>query len=286
MKKILSFIVVLLLIVLGLFYFLRDKEVEPIVAVGGNRDTHGCLGPAGYGWSEEVGACLRAFEMTPDILKASKIAVDHVGPGYALTVVSFNSYEEAGAYDIVLESGEERSKQTVYIKDWKVQSVVADMECFDSPKYFAIQKSLAPNVGSDILVKYTTEANQNLPCAYVLATSDFEIKNVDAEYFLAFTNNFLVLDKGTAPSPRGLVVYDLRSRKIAFTDSYKKPVVVAGDSITYLSQTSQKPTTQNCPNLNEYTSNGLGAVIMSKVTVDLLTLNKKELGVTECMATQ
>jgi hypothetical protein len=161
-----------------------------------------------------------------------------------------------------------------------------NLECHDSPKYFAIQKGISDSAGSDILIKYDTNPSQNFPCAYTVASGDFEIKNVMAEYFLAFTENFLLLDSGTAPPPRGLIVYDLRSRKIVFTDSYTKPVLVEGDNITYLSKTDQKPTLQNCPDLDNYTKNGLGAVIMSKITVNLLTLNKKDLGTTQCLATQ
>ena len=123
MKNILI-VVIIIIVIFGLFYFFRNGGTPPIqdTPIGGSRDTNGCLNPAGYGFNEGVGACLRAFEMTPDIMKATKIAVDYVGRGYALTVVSFNSYEEVGAYDIVLERGVERTTQTVYIKNWNVQS--------------------------------------------------------------------------------------------------------------------------------------------------------------------
>ena len=160
------------------------------------------------------------------------------------------------------------------------------ISCKDNPNYFVVTKSLSDSVGSDILIKYKTNKNQNFACSYTVEKNDFEIKNVQAEYFLTFTDNFLVLDSGTAPEPRGLIVYDLRSRKIVFTDSYAKPVQVKGDSITYFSKTDQKPTIKNCSSLNDYIKNGLGAVIMSKVTVDLSSLNKKSTGVTECIATQ
>jgi hypothetical protein len=162
----------------------------------------------------------------------------------------------------------------------------AGLECHDSPKYFAVEKGLSDSVGSDILIKYKTNSGQTFPCAYEAETADFELKNVEAEYFLAFTDNFLILDGGTAPEPRKLIAYDLRSRKITFTDFYAKPVIVSGDSITYLSKTGKKPTEKNCPNLKEYTANGLGAVIMSEVTVDLLSSAKKETDVFECRATQ
>ncbi len=160
------------------------------------------------------------------------------------------------------------------------------LECNDSPKYFAVEKSLSDSVGSNILIEYKTNPEQNFPCVYSVTSTDFELKNVLAEYFLAFTDNFLVLDSGTAPEPRGVIVYDLRSHKNVFTDSYAKPVIVKGDTLTYFSKTDSNPTLENCPNLNEYKGNGLGAVIMSKITVDLSSFSKKELGVFDCRATQ
>jgi len=116
--KIIIFIALILLVVAGLIYFSNNKNPD---VVGGDRDAHGCLIGGGYAYSDYVGACIRSFELTSDIMKAAKLAVDSVGKSYALTVVAFNSYEEAGAYDIIFERGIERTKQTVYIKNWQVQ---------------------------------------------------------------------------------------------------------------------------------------------------------------------
>lgn len=110
-------IIILIIVVIAAFLWLQGRSYNP--PIGGQRDAHGCLGPAGYAFDNEVGACIRAFEMTPDIKRAAGLAVKQVGQGYALTVVSFNSYEEVGAYDIVLERGLERTKETVYIRNWR-----------------------------------------------------------------------------------------------------------------------------------------------------------------------
>ena len=158
--------------------------------------------------------------------------------------------------------------------------------CHETQKYFAIENSLADSVGTNILVKYKTTANQHFACSYTVGKNDFEIKNGDADYFLAFTDNFLVIDRGTAPDPRGLIVYDLRSRTQVYADRYSKPWSVAGDTITYWNPTDTKATTQNCPKLAEYTSQGLGALIESRVTLDLSTLTKKASGEYRCSVTQ
>jgi hypothetical protein len=111
-------IVAILLIVTGAYFYLF--QTKPAI-IGGDRDDHGCLIAAGYAFDEEVGACIRAFEMTSDIKQAAHLAVDKVGLGYALTVVSFNSHEEIGSYDITLERGLEREKKTVYIRSGEVR---------------------------------------------------------------------------------------------------------------------------------------------------------------------
>ena len=108
-------IAILLYFAIGL---LNNPNTEK--PIGGDRDKYGCLIGGGYAYDENIGACTRDFELTPDIKQAAKLAVEKVGKSYALTVVSFNSYEEIGAYDITLESGLERTKQTIYIRNWKV----------------------------------------------------------------------------------------------------------------------------------------------------------------------
>ena len=110
-----------LAVVAGVWYAWGRSPGNTPDAIGGGRDAHGCLVAGGYAFDETVGACIRAFEMTTDILRAAKLAVDEVGRGYALTVVSFNSYEETGAYDIMFERGAEREAQTIYIRNWRVE---------------------------------------------------------------------------------------------------------------------------------------------------------------------
>lgn len=116
-------ILIAVLAIISLVYLLKNKDGlrEIVFPVGGDRDGRGCLIAEGYAYSEDVGACIRAFELTPDIMRAAKIAVDYIGRDYALTVVSFNSYEEVGAYDFIFERGTGKIKQVIYIKNWQVQ---------------------------------------------------------------------------------------------------------------------------------------------------------------------
>lgn len=118
MKKSLTVSIIIILLAAAALYFSLHKPIPQ--KIGGDLDQSGCLVGGGYTFSEEIGACVRTFELTPDISKAAKIAVDNVGRSYGLTVVSFNSYEEAGAYDIMLNHGSGTPPETIYIRNWQV----------------------------------------------------------------------------------------------------------------------------------------------------------------------
>lgn len=113
------FIIFILALIFGAWLFLKEEQ-DTEVLIGGDRDEHGCIIAAGYSFNENIGACVRQFELTEDIEEAARMAVEYVGEGYALTVVSFNSYEEPGAYDIALERGEERTPEIVYIRGGEI----------------------------------------------------------------------------------------------------------------------------------------------------------------------
>jgi len=69
-KKVLFLLIIIILVAVGLNFFLQEKTVEapmdPAVPetplVGGDRDEHGCIGSAGYLWCESKSECLRPFE--------------------------------------------------------------------------------------------------------------------------------------------------------------------------------------------------------------------------------
>lgn len=109
---------------------------------------------------------------------------------------------------------------------------------------------------------------------------------LDTESFLATTTDYLLIDSGTAPGPRGLTFYDLNKCEKVLTVRYSKPVDVKTDSITYWEPIDTKPTEANCPDLSEWESSGLGAGIESRVTINMKDLSKKSLNQFRCSARQ
>jgi len=61
-------IIVVILIILGILFYPHSQKVndEPVI-VGGDKDSHGCIGSAGYSWCEVKQKCIRVWEEFCDI---------------------------------------------------------------------------------------------------------------------------------------------------------------------------------------------------------------------------
>lgn len=62
--------IVLLVVIIG--YLAYQKYFIPITLVGNDRDTHGCIGSAGYSWCEVKQKCLRVWEEKCEIATPTK----------------------------------------------------------------------------------------------------------------------------------------------------------------------------------------------------------------------
>jgi len=83
--------------------------------IGGQRDEHGCLGPAGYGYDEEIGACIRIWELDETKRKAARIAVESLDPAEGLTVLEVTPLFCEGCFGVTLQNGDEQ--MTVFLEN-------------------------------------------------------------------------------------------------------------------------------------------------------------------------
>ncbi|VVB53609.1 Kazal-type serine protease inhibitor domain protein [uncultured archaeon] len=87
--------------------------------IGGQKDEHGCLGPAGYSFDEAVGACTRSWEIKDESQKkAASTAVSYLGKSYALTVIQVDVYKCPGCFAVTLSKEGEQVKLT--LTNWTV----------------------------------------------------------------------------------------------------------------------------------------------------------------------
>lgn len=112
-----------------------DGGGEEPGSIGGERDGHGCLGPAGYSWDAEVGACIRPWELDESQKEAARIAVDFLGWEYATTVTGVATARCPGCFSVTIEQGEARDRFTVTLSDWTVsESTWTYHQCTEAEK--------------------------------------------------------------------------------------------------------------------------------------------------------
>lgn len=165
-------------------------------------------------------------------------------------------------------------------------SAVASGNCHESDQYFIVTQNRDGEVGQDILIKKKSSPSDTPQCVYQKGAGDIELTDNGPTYALALIGQYLLLDSGTAPFPRGLAVYDISKQAQVYTDRYSGPTKAGEHSYTYWQPIDTEPTAANCPNLAEWQANGLGAGMERHVTLDLATLQVKDLGETRCSARQ
>lgn len=99
-------LIVLLIVLLGfgsLVYYARTQET-----VGGERDEHGCLTPAGYAYDPVVDACIRSWELDASEREAAMMAVEDVGPTFGRTVIAVEPHGCESCYVVSFDTLGER----------------------------------------------------------------------------------------------------------------------------------------------------------------------------------
>ncbi len=109
--------------------------------IGGQKDDYGCLGPAGFSYDENVGACVRAWELNESTKNAAKIAVDFVGKEYGLTLVEVITLKCPGCFEVYLSSAK-FEQYSIAITDWVPSFMEEEVE------------------GPELYVEYNSDANE------------------------------------------------------------------------------------------------------------------------------
>jgi len=86
--------------------------------IGGETDEHGCMLMAGYTWNEEVGACIREWELNENQRQAAEIAVEYIGYTKGTTVLRVDVARCPGCFAVQLEKGRDRIDVT--LENWKI----------------------------------------------------------------------------------------------------------------------------------------------------------------------
>ena len=115
---IIALILIVVIIILSLVYNSNNE------AIGGQTDSHGCLGPAGYSWNESIGACLREWELDLSKREAAKIAIAPIS--YPVTILEVETLKCPGCFKIKLQRNDNRNTVDIELSNWKT---VSNLEC-------------------------------------------------------------------------------------------------------------------------------------------------------------
>ena len=162
---------------------------------------------------------------------------------------------------------------------------VSRATCYQNDAHFIITEE-GPDLGSSFLIKWKNEGQPVPPCVFNPVKGDMMFSGYN---FVALVGNKLVLDQGSAPNPRCIMVFDLdKQDKILEQDYYPTNgtgIKVVGSSVGFWENRGMRPTPDNCPNYQNLMRAGNPGFVQY-VTVDLDTLQKTASGPVECIAFQ
>lgn len=155
--------------------------------------------------------------------------------------------------------------------------------CHESPRYLIVEGS-AGRMGTSFLVKYKATEDTRLACEYVVKPGDFEIADDWPEFFLELQNDLLILDSGTGPDPRGLVIWDLKKQQQVYSGSYSDAKIGPGH-MEFWTETG-KGTDANCPEEKEWRALGLETAIETWVRLSFSDFKLTKSSQTRCSPRQ
>jgi hypothetical protein len=160
-----------------------------------------------------------------------------------------------------------------------------NLRCYESSSYFVVAKENQGSAGTDFLIKEKSRKSQAFPCEYLVIRNDFEIKNQNAEYFLKLAGNRLVLDSGTGPDLRDLIVWDLSKQKKVYTGQYSGPLIMSPRRIGFWGE-RRSATKKECSSEQDQQKDGLRIAVETKVLLSLSNLSAKVTNKTRCISIQ
>jgi hypothetical protein len=161
------------------------------------------------------------------------------------------------------------------------------VRCHESDGYRVIERPVADGPGADFLVRPLAQPTPHgMPCRFDAGPGDFMIPHTDAERFRALAGPALVIDNGTGPDGRELIVWHLGLRRKVLQQPSGGLVSADAEQVVFWHPTSAAPTPANCPQLVQWKEQLLGAAIEVQVRLKLSDLSLRELAQTRCAVRQ
>jgi hypothetical protein len=159
---------------------------------------------------------------------------------------------------------------------------VPEVLCHDGPHHRVIERVATDGPGADLLVR-TKAAGA---CEFKPQAGDWRLPRSDAERFKAFAGTLILIDNGTGPSGRQLLIADPAQRQLVRRLAYTKLVSADAQTVVVWRATQRPATPENCPQLQAWKAQLLSATIEEKVQLTLPALRETVLPEQRCTARQ
>jgi hypothetical protein len=170
----------------------------------------------------------------------------------------------------------------------KITKLKGNAVCYSYRKY-AVIVTPTDEVGEDIKVIAKQNAtDESFLSDLKKAPIHFKMPEGD-NFFFGVYDNFMFIDSGTGPEPRGLDVIDLAQKKNVFNGSYSSPIALdKGGRLVYYVEVDEKNIKKkpDCPQAEEWKRNQLGVAYEEKVGLDLKTMKIIRSGQLRCASRQ
>jgi hypothetical protein len=160
--------------------------------------------------------------------------------------------------------------------------------CYAYEKYVVFVTEDTEGVGEQIKVALRQpQAAAAKSCDMKAAKTYYLIPNDDANFFFGLAGDYLFVDSGTGPEPRGLYIFDLSKKKKIYTDSYSQPITLGKDGrLDYYKPSEKDGALKDCREAKKWQADQLGVGWDQRVILDLATLREVAVGKLRCSPRQ
>lgn len=159
-------------------------------------------------------------------------------------------------------------------------------KCFVFGRY-VVKTIQGEDLGEKIAV-YKREASTDAESA--CQTPDeayFDVEDSDNNYFFGLSGSLLFVDSGTSAESRGLQIYNLKTRRSIFNESYTgDPILTAGRFVSFDSPSDKKGPAKSCKQAAKWKRDGGGVGWVQGKKLDLQTFKLTDVGILRCIYMQ
>jgi len=159
--------------------------------------------------------------------------------------------------------------------------------CYDSARYHVIAQDLDDGPGQRIAVLARKPGDATPACSAAQAKALPALAVPEESYAVGLKQDFLLLDQGTGPDGRELLLWDLRSARVAWRSAYDELLhEQRADALVFWRPEKKAADEAGCPQLRQWRKESLGAVMEQQVRLTLADLSVSPLGRWRCVAQQ